>query len=161
MKKEVAALGVFVLLFPLFVHAFPFGGRASIVLNCVYNSTIYANLGPPRGGEYVWTKATRTYQFGPPSHAGQWMLGLAGAPSYCFFKRAPVIIYTAIAMTMVGTSGPAAPPAPPTSGPRPLAPGETEAEKNAEFCRNNPEAAECQTTCFDGLADEEGNCVAQ
>jgi len=114
---------LFVLLaVPLVTHAFPFGGRASIVLQCVHNSTIYTNLGPPRGGEYVWTTATRTYQFGPPSHAGQWMLGLAGAPYYCLYRVAPVVIYTAVAMTMMGSSGPAAPSAPPTRGPSPTLP---------------------------------------
>ena len=102
---------------PFFAHAFPFGGKASIVLDCVYNSTIYVNLGPPRGGEYVWTTATRTYQFGPPRYAGQWLLGLAGAPYYCIYKISPLTIYTAIAITMMGSSGPAAPAAPPTRGP--------------------------------------------
>src|SRR3989338_11007798 len=102
---------------PLAAHAFPFGGRASIVLQCVYNSTIYANLGPPRGGEYIWTTATRTYQFGPPAYAGQWLLGLAGAPYYCIYRISPLIIYTGIAMTMLGSSGPAAPAASLTQGP--------------------------------------------
>lgn len=102
---------------PLFAHAFPFGGRASIVLRCVYNSTIYSNLGPPRGGEYIWTTATKTYQFGPPAYAGQWLLGLAGAPYYCIYKISPLTIYTGIAITMMGSSGAAAPSAPPTLGP--------------------------------------------
>src|SRR3989338_8048956 len=104
---------------PLAAHAFPFGGRASIVLQCVYNSTIYANLGPPRGGEYIWTTATKTYQFGPPAYAGQWLLGLAGAPYYCIYRISPLTIYTGIAMTMMGSSGPAAPAPPPTTGPSP------------------------------------------
>lgn len=97
--------------------AFPFGGRASIVLPCVYNSTIYVNLGPPRGGEFIWTTATKTYQFGPPRYAGQWLLGLAGAPYYCIYLISPLTIYTGIAITMMGSSGPAAPAATPTTGP--------------------------------------------
>lgn len=104
-------LGI-ILAVPFIAHAFPFGGRASIVLQCVYNSTIYTNIGPPRGGEYIWTTATRTYQFGPPRYAGQWLLGLAGAPYYCIYSISPLIIYTGIAMTMLGSSGPAAPAAP-------------------------------------------------
>lgn len=115
-RVGVAALGI-ILAVPLLAHAFPFGGRASIVLNCVYNSTIYTNLGPPRGGEYIWTTNTKTYQFGPPRQAGQWLLGLAGAPYYCIYNISPLDIYTGIAMTMLGSSGPAAPPAPPTLGP--------------------------------------------
>lgn len=106
-----------ILFLPLFTHAFPFGGRASIVLRCVYNSTIYTNLGPPLGGEYIWSGSTRTYQFGPPAYAGQWILGLAGAPYYCIYKISPLTIYTGIAITMMGSSGSAAPPAPPTRGP--------------------------------------------
>mgnify|MGYP001575160864 FL=1 len=114
--RYVAVLGV-ILIAPLVVHAFPFGGRASTVLRCPYNSTIYVNLGPPVGGEYIWTTATRTYQFGPPANAGQWLLGLAGAPYYCIYKISPLTIYTGIAITMMGSSGPAAPAAPPTTGP--------------------------------------------
>ena len=90
--------------FPFFAHAFPFGGQASIVLPCYYNSTIYTSLGPPRGGEFIWTTATRSYQFGPPTHAGQWLLGLAGAPYYCIYSLQPLIIYTGIAITMHGSS---------------------------------------------------------
>ncbi len=112
-----SAFTLVLLLVPLFANAFPFGGRASVVLRCVYNSTIYTNLGPPVGGEYIWTTATRTYQFGPPAYAGQWLLGLAGAPYYCIYKISPLTIYTGIAMTMMGSSGPAAPAAPLTSGP--------------------------------------------
>lgn len=119
MNRRVAVFVSIVVLgaTPLVADAFPFGGRASTVLNCVYNSTIYTNLGPPRGGEYIWTTATRTYEFGPPSHAGQWMLGLAGAPYFCVYSKAPLIIYTGIAMIMMGSSGPAAPSAPRTTGP--------------------------------------------
>src|SRR3989338_244456 len=118
----IAPVAMFMFLFPFFAHAFPFGGRASIVLQCVYNSTIYTNLGPPRGGEYIWTTGTRTYQFGPPAYAGQWLLRLAGAPYYCIYRISPLIIYTGIAITMMGSSGPAAPSAPPTTGPTPASP---------------------------------------
>lgn len=89
---------------PRTAHAFPFGGQASLVLPCIYNSTIYAELGPPRGGNFVWTTATKTYQFGPPRHAGQWLLGLAGAPYYCIYSVFPLIIYPGVAITMMGSS---------------------------------------------------------
>mgnify|MGYP001558927188 CR=1 FL=1 len=114
--RYVAVLGV-ILAVPFVAQAFPFGGRASTVLQCPYNSTIYVNLGPPVGGEYIWTSATRTYQFGPPANAGQWLLGLAGAPYYCIYKISPLTIYTGIAITMMGSSGQGAPAAPPTTGP--------------------------------------------
>lgn len=111
----LAALGALLALLPLTASAFPFGGRASTVLDCVYNSTIYVNLGPPRGGEYIWTTGTKTYQFGPPRSSGQWILGLAAPPYYCIYKISPLTIYTGIAITMMGSSGSAAPPAPPTA----------------------------------------------
>ena len=91
-------------LLPFFVHAFPFGGQASIVLPCYYNTTIYTSLGPPRGGEFIWTTATRSYQFGPPRRAGQWLLGLAGAPYYCIYSLQPLHVIPGIAITMHGSS---------------------------------------------------------
>ena len=89
---------------PFITLAFPFGGQANTVLPCYYNSTIYASLGPPRGGEYIWTTATKTYSFGPPTHSGQWLLGLASAPYYCIYRISPLTIYTGIAITMHGSS---------------------------------------------------------
>lgn len=115
-RRAIAVIVSALIAVPAIASAFPFGGRASTVLICPYNSTIYVNLGPPRGGEYIWTSATRTYLFGPPSHAGQWLLGLAGAPYYCIYRISPLTIYTGIAMTMLGSSGPAAPAGPPLGG---------------------------------------------
>lgn len=100
----VAVFALSFFLSPLVADAFPFGGQANTVLQCPYNSTIYANLGPPRGGEYIWTTATKTYLFGPPQRAGQWLLGLAGAPYYCIYSVQPIIIYTGVAITMHGRS---------------------------------------------------------
>ena len=100
----MTVLALIILLLPFFARAYPFGGQARIVLPCYYNQTIYANLGPPSGGKYIWTTATKTYLFGPPRHAGQWLLGLAGAPYYCIYKRAPLTIYTGSAIIMMGSS---------------------------------------------------------
>ena len=100
----VLSIAILFFTVPSVSHAYPFGGQARIVLPCYYNSTIYASLGPPRGGEFIWTTATRTYQFGPPTHAGQWLLGLAGAPYYCLYSVAPIIVYTGDAITMMGSS---------------------------------------------------------
>jgi len=103
---RAAAVAIAVLLFsaPLVASAFPFGGQASMVIPC-YNDAIYAMLGPPIGGPYIWTPATKTYQFGPPTHAGQWLLGLAGAPYYCLVSIEPVIVYPGTDITMMGSSG--------------------------------------------------------
>lgn len=99
----IAVAGLFFASYQL-AHAYPFGGQASLVLLCRYNQTIYAALGPPRGGEFIWTTATKTYLFGPPTHAGQWLLGLAGAPYYCIYSIRPLIIWTGDAITMMGSS---------------------------------------------------------
>ncbi len=104
MKGVLVALGLTVLLTPFVALAFPFGGQASTVVPC-YNQAIFARLGPPRGGDYIWTPATKTYQFGPPSFAGQWLLGLASAPYYCVVSIEPVIVWPGIAIDMMGSSG--------------------------------------------------------
>jgi hypothetical protein len=103
MRTILAASTVAALLFPSLALAFPFGGRASQVSPC-YNNAIISYVGAPRGGVYIWTPSTRTYQFGPPSHAGQWLLGLAGAPYYCIITVVPIDVRAGINITMLGTS---------------------------------------------------------
>jgi len=83
--------------------AYPFGGQASLVHVC-YNETIYVVLGPPRGGIFVWTPTTQTYQFGAPSHAGQWLLGLAGTPYECLYNVSPIDVRSADTIIMMGSS---------------------------------------------------------
>jgi|SRR6185312_10897224 len=88
---------------PTAAFAFPFGGSISQVIFC-FNDAIYANVGAPRGGQFVWTPSTVTYEFGPPSHSGQWLLGLASPPYYCLVSIQPIIVYTGTAITMMGSS---------------------------------------------------------
>ena len=100
------AIGSAMLVFPFSVRAAaPFGGRASFVKKC-YNNTIYALLGPPRGGPYIWTKTTRTYKNGPPKEAGQWLLGLKSIPFLCLYSKQPLITLPGIAILMMGSSAP-------------------------------------------------------
>ena len=103
MRNSFLVTTILVLLYPAAALAFPFGGQASIVIPC-YNQAIYANLGPPRGGPYVWTPSTKTYLFGPPTHAGQWLLGLASAPYYCIVSIQPVIVWPGTYISMMGRS---------------------------------------------------------
>lgn len=98
-----AILIILALVVPTFTSAFPYGGQISQIIFC-YNSAIFARTGPPRGGDFIWTPSTRTYQFGPPSHAGQWHLGLAGPPYYCVVSIEPVIVWPGILITMMGSS---------------------------------------------------------
>lgn len=103
MRKTIVALGIAALIAPSAVFAFPFGGAIGTIKLC-YNNAIYVNLGPPRGGPYIWTPATRTYQFGPPRHGGQWLLGLASAPYYCVYSIFPVLVDPGIHIDMMGSS---------------------------------------------------------
>jgi len=142
---SVTALFVFS---PFVALAFPFGGQIGIVKPC-YNNAIYAALGPPRGGPFVWSPSTRTYQFGPPRFVGQWLLGLASAPYYCIVSSFPVIVGPGPHIDMMGSSGPAAPayrpPEPTTPPPTPTSTdsGGRPFTSNAEYCeflRQNPNA---------------------
>lgn len=91
------------LIAPVAAFASPFGGQASQVVPCV-NTAIYALVGSPDGGTFVWTPATITYQFGPPTHAGQWLLGLSGIPYVCIVSFDPLITWGATNIVMMGSS---------------------------------------------------------
>ena len=102
-RATLALCMAVVLVAPTFAMAFPFGGQASIVRPC-YNEVIYAAIGPPVAGPYIWAPSTRTYLFGPPRHAGQWLLGLASINYYCIVSRRPLITWPGSLITMMGSS---------------------------------------------------------
>lgn len=102
-KYSLVGLLAIALLVPSTMYASPFGGEASEVIPC-FNTAIYASLGGPRGGPFIWTPATQTYRFGPPTHAGQWLLGLSSVPYYCIVSILPVIVFPGIAISMMGSS---------------------------------------------------------
>ncbi|MBI4068441.1 hypothetical protein HY413_03485 [Candidatus Kaiserbacteria bacterium] len=102
-RASMTAFIIGTTLMPFVAYAFPFGGQASIVRPC-YNEVIYASLGPPRGGPYIWAPSTKTYLFGPPRHAGQWLLGLASINYYCIVSRRPLITWPGSLITMMGSS---------------------------------------------------------
>ena len=104
MKRLIAtAIATCAFALPLVAYAFPFGGAIGQIIFC-YNDAIYTVVGPPVGGTYIWTPSTRTYQFGPPMHSGQWLLGLAAPPYYCLVSIQPIIVYSGILITMMGSS---------------------------------------------------------
>lgn len=90
-------------LFPLSALAFPFGGQIGQVIFC-YNGAIFALVGPPVGGAFTWHASTKTYAFGPPMRAGQWILGLTGIPNYCLVSIAPLHPVPSISIMMMGRS---------------------------------------------------------
>lgn len=108
MRARLAAVIAMALCVPSLAFAFPFGGAIGQIIFC-YNDAVYANVGPPRGGPYIWTPSTRTYKFGPPLRTGQWLLGLAAPPYYCIVSKQPIIVWSGILMTMEGSSGAPAP----------------------------------------------------
>lgn len=98
------ALGLLLALsIPHITYAFPFGGQITMVRPC-YNNAIQVYLSGPRGGSFIWTPATRTYQFGPPRRTGQWLLGLASAPYYCVWSLAPIQVDSGVNIDMMGSS---------------------------------------------------------
>ncbi|MBI5456219.1 lamin tail domain-containing protein [Candidatus Kaiserbacteria bacterium] len=107
-KRGIIAAVLFSVFVPIFAHAFPFGGRITVHHVC-YNETIFARLSAPVPGDYVWTRSTKTYQFGPPRNVGQWLLGLTSIPYDCLWSVSPIYVQPAIAIMMMGSSGEAAP----------------------------------------------------
>lgn len=108
MRARLAAVIATALCVPSLALAFPFGGAVGQIIFC-YNDAVYTNVGPPRGGPFIWTPSTRTYKFGPPLRTGQWLLGLAAPPYYCIVSKQPIIVWSGILMTMEGSSGAPAP----------------------------------------------------
>lgn len=98
-----AAIGILLLVIPFSARAYPFGGQVGTIMPC-FNVAIYAILGPPRGGAYLWTPETATYQFGPPTHTGQWVLGLTSVPYICLVWPAPLFVLPGIGIAMMGSS---------------------------------------------------------
>jgi hypothetical protein len=67
-----------------------FGGSITEITLC-YNQAIYARLADGTG--YVWTKQTRTFNYGEPSEKNQFIIGITGVPYYCLASIAPIIVY--------------------------------------------------------------------
>lgn len=84
-------------------QAFEWGGQFKTVIPC-FNAVIWTLTGGPKGGNFIWTPSTRTYDYGPPSSSGQYGLGLAGPPYFCIVFPFPLVVFPGIIMTMVGTS---------------------------------------------------------
>ncbi|MEK7107264.1 MAG: hypothetical protein AAB899_03705 [Patescibacteria group bacterium] len=97
---------------PGYANAYPFGGKASLVLPCfVFGVVPYGSIslvGPPNPGLYIWTLATRTYKNGPPA-PGKWLLGLTSVPYICVVFPIGPIVVPGIAIGMMGSSGGGAP----------------------------------------------------
>lgn len=75
-------LSLAILFFPLSVHAqLPFGGPIIWVTTC--NKGFWVLLGPPVAGQYFVNYGASTYLNGPPTHPGQFLLGMATGYQPC------------------------------------------------------------------------------
>ncbi|MEK7132438.1 MAG: hypothetical protein AAB830_00105 [Patescibacteria group bacterium] len=99
----VVLCGALLFSVPNSAYAAPFGGQTSFVFPC-FNVAILAAIGPPNAGLYVWTPATRTYQNGPPTSGGQWLLGLTSVPYFCLVLPVPIYVLPGISISMMGSS---------------------------------------------------------
>ncbi len=98
----MVSLALFVIT-PQKTEAFSWGGQFTSVIPCM-GGNIWVSVSAPRGGAFIWTPITKTFQYGPPRHAGQYGLGLAGPPTFCLVSPFPVIPIPGIIMLMLGTS---------------------------------------------------------
>src|SRR3989338_10982256 len=106
LKRFAAAVvlcATFLLSAPNPALAFPFGGQTSLVLPC-FNVAILTLIGPPNAGFYLWTPSTQTFNNGPPTRGGQWLLGMAGIPYICLLWPVPIIVWPGIFINMMGSS---------------------------------------------------------
>ncbi len=91
----------------------PFGGPIIMMLPCL-NAATYILLGPPSPGPYVYQVGlSRSYLSGPPSHPGQFLLGMAAPGGVC--TQGFNVLYGSV-IIYLGSSlfGPTfAPPSPP------------------------------------------------
>ena len=84
----------------------PFGGAVGTIYFCQFDNIIYVDIGPPRGGPHLWSSQTKTYDYGPPSHSGQWLLGLrTGVMHVCVVTRTPSLwLESGMLMLIEGSS---------------------------------------------------------
>ena len=106
LKRFAAAVvlcATFLLSTPNFAFAYPFGGQTSLVLPC-WNVAILTMIGAPNAGFYLWTTSTETFNNGPPTRGGQWLLGLTSIPYICLLWPVPIIVWPGMAIDMMGSS---------------------------------------------------------
>ncbi len=107
MKKSLILI-IIITIFVLPVKtsaAIQFGGSIQRIIGCVNDGLIYTLLGPPRGGEYIWSPTvTDTYAFGPPKRTGQWLLGNAAVSHFCIASVIPWDVKPGWLMMSVGSS---------------------------------------------------------
>jgi hypothetical protein len=82
----------------------PFGGRILTAVPCTCSLTIWITVGPPVGGSFMITPATRVYRNYSPV-PGKWTLGLADIePLPCLTKPFCEPVGAGLPIRIMGTS---------------------------------------------------------
>lgn len=97
----------------------PFGGAVTAIIQCDEGLWL-PKITPPTGGSYMWVPGTISYQCGPPSFPGQWLLGIADTFVPCTVKGK--IIGGGLRIQFHGSSCPVQPPSAPSAPSKPSTP---------------------------------------
>ena len=84
----------------------PMGGPITDILRGCFDGVTWVVVGAPRPGWYIHMQGvTRTYTFGPPTHLGQFLLGLYAPKKFCAKNVGMgLITLPGLLITMMGSS---------------------------------------------------------
>ena len=84
----------------------PFGGAITSMITGCFDGITWVSVGPPRPGWYLHTPYTRTYEFGPPRHIGQYLLGLYAPKLFCTKNTGfgGLLVREGLVISMMGSS---------------------------------------------------------
>ena len=84
----------------------PMGGPVTDILRNCFDGVTWVAVGAPRPGWYIHMQGvTRTYTFGPPTHIGQFLLGLYAPKKFCAKNVGMgLITLPGLLITMMGSS---------------------------------------------------------
>ncbi len=84
----------------------PMGGPVTDILRNCFDGVTWVAVGAPRPGWYIHMQGvTRTYTFGPPTHIGQFLLGLYAPKKFCAKNVGQgLITLPGLLITMMGSS---------------------------------------------------------
>lgn len=91
LKKTSFACGVLcaLVLIPSIIYGqIPFGGP--IIVPTICDEGMHITIGPPTPMPLMWVPGTVSFAFGPPSHTGQFLLGMTGGFMICTDFGVPI-----------------------------------------------------------------------
>jgi hypothetical protein len=87
----VAIFFVLVIFASMPISAFaqvPFGGPITSIIPCDEGLELY--LGPPTPGSFMYSGGSVSFAYGPPTHVGQFLLGVASGFLLCTVGGTPI-----------------------------------------------------------------------